>query len=467
MNDNSKRGGASSGSRLDWLPRLGFVLGLAMLTFLAGMIVAINQTPPYRMVRDAWIAFSAMQAQQSLLASKWPAYLWMQTNRQEKGLVQYEPSSASDGLTVFTSAHEGAVQLVDMDGREVHRWTVPFRKVWPHARHVPSWLPDQFVNMQRVHVYPNGDLLAVYSTTANTPSGCGLAKFDRDSKVIWTYDGNAHHDCCVANDGTIYALNHRLRRVDDDTQLASLSNVPIVEDLITVFASDGKERKTFSVLEALVKSPYFRPILYHVDRFGDITHNNTIDVVDEKFAARHQGVSSGNLMVCLRNFELIVVLDPDSQQVVWATTGPWHHPHDPDPLPNGNILIFDNYLVQGLHHGSGVVEFDPLTRQVAWMYTGEGASRLRSDIRSCQQVLPNGNVLITESDQGRILEVTRARKVVWEYINPARGGDHGELIPIVCSGHRYGRDELPFVTELAAERVDTAKSFKLAGGKRP
>ena len=43
-------------------------------------------------------------------------------------------------------------------------------------------------------------------------------------------------------------------------------------------------------------------------------------------------------------------------------------------------------------------------------------------VRSCQQQLPNGNVLITESDRGRLLEVTRAGEIVWEYWNPYNYG---------------------------------------------
>jgi hypothetical protein len=124
-------------------------------------------------------------------------------------------------------------------------------------------------------------------------------------------------------------------------------------------------------------------------------------------------------------------------------------------------LIFDNYLVQGTSHGSGVVEFNPITRQAPWMYIGDGAKRLRSDIRAGQQALPGGNVLITESDQGRILEVTRKGEIVWEYINPVRGGERGELIPIVCDARRYTADELPFVSELAAAAMPA--SSNLAG----
>ncbi|MFQ5510877.1 MAG: hypothetical protein ACE5EO_03410 [Candidatus Krumholzibacteriia bacterium] len=37
-------------------------------------------------------------------------------------------------------------------------------------------------------------------------------------------------------------------------------------------------------------------------------------------------------------------------------------------------------------------------------------------------------MLITESNYGRALEVTRDKKVVWEFLNPNRAGENNELI---------------------------------------
>ena len=36
--------------------------------------------------------------------------------------------------------------------------------------------------------------------------------------------------------------------------------------------------------------------------------------------------------------------------------------------------------------------------------------------------------MITETDNGRALEVTADGKIVWEYLNPERTGKEGELI---------------------------------------
>jgi hypothetical protein len=45
-------------------------------------------------------------------------------------------------------------------------------------------------------------------------------------------------------------------------------------------------------------------------------------------------------------------------------------------------------------------------------------------------------VLITESDASRLVEVDRRGNIVWEYINPVRGGPDLSSAPVVSWGSR-------------------------------
>ena len=90
--------------------------------------------------------------------------------------------------------------------------------------------------------------------------------------------------------------------------------------------------------------------------------------------------------------------------------GPWLRQHDPDLLANGNILLFDN---QGQCRPGGitrVIEVDPRTQEIVWTYAGTPEEPFESEVRSSEARLPNGNTLITESDGGRLFEVTRPRR---------------------------------------------------------
>jgi hypothetical protein len=82
------------------------------------------------------------------------------------------------------------------------------------------------------------------------------------------------------------------------------------------------------------------------------------------------------------------------------------------------MLYFDN--LGGAEGRSRVVEVDPGTFEMVWLYDGTEDDPLFSPTMSTAESLPNGNILITESDNGRALEVTRDKEIVWEFYNPHR-----------------------------------------------
>ena len=133
-----------------------------------------------------------------------------------------------------------------------------------------------------------------------------------------------------------------------------------------------------------------------------------------------------------------------------------HHAHIiPQGLPGeGNMLIFYNggaagygALIEGLRDAEGnalgtwpnkfrmysrILEINPVTKQIVWEFkqpklsedlNGDGKilgneKLFFSNLMSGMQRLPNGNTLICESDPGRVFEVTKLGKVVWEYSPP-------------------------------------------------
>ena len=92
------------------------------------------------------------------------------------------------------------------------------------------------------------------------------------------------------------------------------------------------------------------------------------------------------------------------------------------------MLLFDNYV---LMEQSSVWEFNPVTEEVYWHYRGNRRHPFYSEVCGTTQRLPNGNTLITESDNGRVFEVTRDKEIVWEFYNPHRAGENREYIAMV------------------------------------
>ncbi len=65
-----------------------------------------------------------------------------------------------------------------------------------------------------------------------------------------------------------------------------------------------------------------------------------------------------------------------------------------------------------------MLEVDPVTDEIRWEYNGDPPEAFFSALRGGCQRLPNGNTLITESDRGRVFEITPEGEVVWEFYNP-------------------------------------------------
>ena len=167
---------------------------------------------------------------------------------------------------------------------------------------------------------------------------------------------------------------------------------------------------------------------------------------------RSRSLLPGDLLLSLRNMNTLVVLDPTSRKVKWALTGPFAQQHDPDFLPNGNIMVFDN--LGGLNGDAGcgrsrILELAPATGAVVWRYDGCGGPPFDSERRGTQELLDNGNVLISEALGGRVLEVTHDSqpKIVWEYFNIAGELDGGPAVGVITHAERFRPADLPFLQE--------------------
>ena len=156
----------------------------------------------------------------------------------------------------------------------------------------------------------------------------------------------------------------------------------------------------------------------------------------------------GDVLISLRNLDVLAVLDIEKRVIKWAVRGPWRLQHDPDVLANGKVLLFDNRGDMKNGGTSRILEFDPQTLEITWEYPGDSAEVLYTSIYGSQQRLPNGYTLISESNNGRMIEVTRSGDVVWEYKIPERTIRHKTMeIATVVFAERFRPESLPFLQE--------------------
>jgi Arylsulfotransferase (ASST) len=429
-----------------WLRALygpALILAYGFILYVAGFTTSLMRFYPYAPLSDGIVGAVTWAKWTWSYRSRYDTDSFLKPASAEVGVTRYDPERAFAGYTLFTSGHSDSAYLIDMQGNVVHKWHLPYEKVWnPHSA-ITTQPPLHSTFMSDAYLYPNGDLLAVYASPMEVPWGCGLVKMDRNSKLIWTNLDHAHHDVDVGPDGRIYVLTHRVR-TDPLPGLPEIQT-PTLEDYAVMLSADGKVLKKVSVYEAFARSNY-RSAMLLADQWrkGDQIHTNAIRPITREIAAHFPASREGEVMLSFRSLDAIALLDFETGRITWFCRGPWVHAHDPEFLPDGHMLLFDNLgdFARGAH--SRVIEFDPNSLRIAWQYPGPGDPDLFSTIRSNVQSLPNGNLLITEATGARMLEVTRDHKIVWEYRSPFRVGPNHDYTGVLCSGHRFAPTELTF-----------------------
>jgi hypothetical protein len=332
-----------------------------------------------------------------------------------KGVTIYRKGEASDGLNLITSGHGQEALLLTMDGRVLHRWAYEFSAAFPDYSDADQCLETNVFFRdfwRRCYLYPNGDLLAVYD-------GFGMIKLDCQSRLLWAVRYGCHHDMCVTDDGMIYVITREPRMIPELNR-----DQQILDDFIAVLDSEGRMIRKVSVAKALEQS-YYSPFLESVPAIPDVFHTNTVQVLDGSQAQRSPVFKRGNVLISIRNINVVGIVDMDTEKMVWALSGQWLAQHESTLLPNGNILLLDN---KGYHGMSKVIEFDPFTREIAWAYEGTPENGFFTESSGAAHRLPNGNTLIVESNSGRAFEVTGDDRIVWEYYSPYRAGENDGLI---------------------------------------
>lgn len=321
------------------------------------------------------------------------------TNLDRTGVVHFESDRVQPGPSLYNPSHEAEAYLIDLDGKVLHRWALPLEIAFPNGSR-----PNETTRYwRRVKLLDDGGLLAIYE-------GIGVVRIDRDSKLIWANRNHAHHDFDFTRDGKLAVL-----RRDVHVNPTIHPTEAVLEDFIELIDPEtGASIETFSIYGAFDNSAYASAILGRA-KSGDIFHTNTLQVLDGTHADDIPAFASGNYLISLHSLSLIAVIDAGTRQVVWSLAGQWEAQHEPQLLDNGNLLIFDN---RGHGDWSKVIEIDPRSQEIRWGYYGSPENDFFSLSLGSQQRLANGNTLITETNAGRVREITPNGDEVWRFHSP-------------------------------------------------
>ncbi len=408
----------------------GFVEGLKVLvlvvlvggiTFFAGGVTThLNVGPFTDMMQRTSMAVLYLygsNTESGTVDSFWTAT--DKTAAPERPVYLHDPKLAGKGLNLVVSAARQEALLLTMDGETVHRWALRYDEIWgaDAVDGNPAWLDN--IYWRRVRLLADGALLVIFETPSRTPYGLGMVKLDKDSNIVWKVSENLHHDTSIGPGDEIYTLGQRIN--EQGYPGYARLKPPFIDDSVVVLSPGGEKLKEIFIVEAFLKSDYAAALdTMPSSLVGDALHANAVDYIDKATAKKFPFAKPGDLLISMREMSTIAVLDPVTETIVWARSGPWRQQHEPVMLKNGNILLFDNQGVMETTGRTRIVEFNPATGSIDWSFDGTVAEPLVSLFFGSQQRLANGNTLIVETRNGRAVEVTPGGQIAWDYRTPHR-----------------------------------------------
>lgn len=425
----------------DSLPKILFIFAIAALVFGYGFVSGSMQIFPYNVIKEARIAFNALQGltEENDTSLRNMAY-WEDSATASAVYDEFSTSAGDEHVFVLgndlTNGGQPGEQsmlawIADRQGNVKHAWEHP-GEIW-----APLQDRDAVGDTWRsypvgAHLYDNGDLLVSYQGDNVFPIAMGLAKFDKDSNLIWKQNGLFHHWFSVGPDGNIYvpgtAISDSPMKIVDRQKEIFCSDGKVTYDTIAILDESGVVKKEIDLLNAFIDSD-----LSGVFNSGatapialqscDPMHLNDVQVLTEALSSEFPALSPGDLLLSFRSLNAIGVLDPVTEKFKWFHAGSSQHQHSPRYFRDNKVLLFDNYGGRTSEGTSRVVAVDIGSGQSETLFPRSDSTHPGRDILSrvagYVDVSPSRDrMMVAFSEQGLVWEIDTANgEVLWEFVN--------------------------------------------------
>jgi len=422
------------------LEKIAFALSVLLLAFLGGYLVRERGWFPHSLLQTA-----AGQADRVVTSSTGrPDFAESRT-----GVTARAAATAPEGagevepaLTLITSTWRDfgwspGLKLMDRRGSVLHEWRVDPTELFPDSVHRRGTdLSEQDVHGSML--LPNGDVVV-------NVEYAGTARLDACGKVEWTVSEGNHHSVARAADGSFWIPGVSEEREARSDRYPGPEGYPgldgtVFHSLILHVSPDGELLREIPVLDLLYENDLerFIPKNDQQDR-NDVLHLNDVEPLPPSVAGEYPMFEAGDLLVSLRNLDLVLVFDPDSLEVRWSASRPFIMQHDPDWMGDGWIGVLDNNwddTERGtMLGGSRIVAIQPHTDSTKVLFPTARSEPFYTAHRGKWERLEKGNLLLAEADEGRVVEVAPDGSTVWEW----EAGAYDETsVPSVTRASRVG-----------------------------
>ena len=354
----------------------------------------------------------------------------------KQAVVGANDPALESGLIMLSGINDDRlnfVRIIDREGSVVNERVLDWFEIWPDSSGFPKFhrpVTQPGATLHGVEILPNGDFIANFEHLSTMRvSGCG--------DIVWKLDNLGHHVVEIDEQDNIWVGSQNIITENPTGELGHVA--PLFASIVQKISMDGQILETISILDVLRKNDLLG--LMHMSTlsnettevWGDTMHLNDIDIFPSGMESSI--FEAGDMMISLRNINTVFVMSPDTHEIKFISTGTFLRQHDPDFIGGDQILVFDNrnYVpTDGVGEKySRIMKIDAVSG-VASVYFQDDVqrddnSRFFTDIMGKQQLLDNGNLLVTSPRQGRAFEVSPASEILWDYNNLIDEGYNGLL----------------------------------------
>lgn len=419
-----------------------FSFGVALFAGAYGYTAATKKWFPYHHVDEASAALDRVQ---ETLGWKLPWYYKKVGNLPAAKTIQ--PGKVQSGLTLVTAMGKNnfpEANVIDAAGKVYQHWDLNFFNLVPDTSYLPPHSRPKSLpgpNIHGVQVQENGDLVFNFDWG-------GLLRLDACGKTLWHLKQRTHHSLYRDEDGNFWVPEvHRAQNYDPrlNGYIGGRN-----EYMIEKVSPQGKVLKQWRVYDILLNNG-LESFLYITSRdseephmSGDTLHMNDLEVFPRSMTP---GIfRPGDLMISLRNINMVLVFDPATGKARHVFAGPFIRQHDPDFVDGNSITVLDNYAQtkDTPQQRSRILQVYADGRPSRILFEGTKKHPFFTDIMGKQELLANGNRLLTEATGGRALEIDAAGRPVWEYRNFVKPGvvalmDQAQRLPLSMDAAFFAR----------------------------
>jgi hypothetical protein len=412
------------------LPKTLFFISLAVIVYAYGYFSHRLQLFPAKIFVHFEEAVNELLAK---VSDELP-FQYSPTSQREP-LVRNRPEAMAPGLTLITRVGKDdklLAEVLDPEGQVVHQWSLDWFDIWPNATHLAESRNPKEPPGTHIHgaiLMDNGDLIFNFEQL-------GMARVDIHSRVVWRLPRRTHHSIYQAESGNLWVPG----MITHEEPLDWLSYyLPEFDEytILEIEPSKGQVLREFSLFK-LFQGNDLHGLLYlsslglHPESQGDTLHLNDVELFPDHLTPGF--FQPGDVMISLRNINAILVFDLETGKKKFLSTGPFVRQHDPDFIDGDTISIFDNNDSAPASSGvqSRILLQDAPSGDVSVAYQGSPEHPFFTDLLGKHEWQKNGNILITDSRNGRVFEVDPDGEILWEYYNIIEDG----VVGLVETAHR-------------------------------